>query len=177
MKYLITERQYNSIKEQEEEVLSFPFAFFNDDWNLVLSVMKGRPFKIEGNLILKTRKIKTLGNLKSVGGNLSLYSTIVKTLGNLESVGGYLNLYSTPIKSLGDLKSVGEWLVLSYTPIKTLDNLERVGSDLIAVHSDIESFGNLKSVGGSLDLNFTPLSKRYSKSQIKKMIDVKGDIK
>ena len=155
MKYLITNRQYNLIKE-EEEVLSFPFAFFNDDWNLVLSVMKGRPFKIEGNLILKTTKIKSLGNLKSVGGNLSLYSTIVKTLGNLESVGGYLNLFSTPIKSLGDLQSVRKVLNLGSTKI--------------------ESFGNLQSVGGYLSLVLTPLSTKY-KDQIKQLVDVEGKIR
>jgi broad-specificity NMP kinase len=41
---------------------------------------------------------------------------------------------------------------------------------------DIESLGNLVSVGGFLDLRETQLSKKYSKKEIKNMINVVGDI-
>ena len=65
MKYLINNRQYNLLKEQEEQVLSFPFSMFNNDWNLVLSVMKGKPFRILGDLDLDKSNIKSLGNLQN----------------------------------------------------------------------------------------------------------------
>jgi hypothetical protein len=43
-------------------------------------------------------------------------------------------------------------------------------------HTDIEFLGNLKSVARNLDLRGTPLSKMYIKKQIRKMVDVGGDI-
>jgi hypothetical protein len=67
-----------------------------------------------------------------------------------------LVLYGTPIESLGNLKSVGEDLFLYGTPIKSL--------------------GNLQSVGGDLKLEGTPLSKMYTEKQIRKMVNVGGDI-
>jgi hypothetical protein len=36
--------------------------------------------------------------------------------------------------------------------------------------------GSLQSVGGDLDLDGTPLSKMYTKKQIRQMVNVKGDI-
>jgi hypothetical protein len=38
----------------------------------------------------------------------------------------------------------------------------------------IVSLGNLTSVGGSLDLENTPLSKKYTEEEIRQMVDV-GD--
>ena len=58
-----------------KEVLSFSFAFFNNDWDLVLSSMRGRPFRIIGDLDLYESKIESLGNLQSVGGDLDLQHT------------------------------------------------------------------------------------------------------
>ena len=99
-----------------KEVLSFSFAFFNNDWDLVLSSMRGRPFRIIGDLDLSFKKIESLGNLQSVGGCLGLRKT------------------------------------------------------------NIESLGNLISVGESLGLRYTPLSKKYSEDQIRKMVNVAGEI-
>jgi hypothetical protein len=67
-----------------------------------------------------------------------------------------LYLPNTPIEFLGNLTSVGGWLVLRGTPI--------------------ESLGNLQSVGGYLDLIRTPLSVKYTKKDIRKMVDVGGKI-
>ena len=64
------------------------------------------------------------------------------------SIGGNLNLFNNQIKSLGNLTSVGGDLYL----------------------------GNLTSVGSDLYLGNTPLSKKYSKKDIKNMIKVKGNI-
>jgi len=43
-------------------------------------------------------------------------------------------------------------------------------------HTEIESLGNLKSVGGYLNLRGTPLSKMYTKEQIRQMVNVGGEI-
>ena len=94
--------------------------------------------------------------LYSIGGNLDLEGINIKSLGNLTSVGGGLGLYGTKIKSLGNLTSVGGELNLS--------------------DSNIESLGNLTSVGGDLVLYFTPISKKYSREEIKQMVEVKGTI-
>ena len=93
MKYLISERQYNLIKEDKE--LSFPFVMFNNDWDMVLSVMKGRPFHIQGDLDLYKSKVKSLGSLKSVSGNLNLHNSKILSLGDLEYVGGSLYLFNS----------------------------------------------------------------------------------
>ena len=73
-----------------------------------------------------------------------------------DRVGGYLNLTGTPIKDLGNLESVEGYLSLYGTPI--------------------ESLGNLQSVGGGLNLYGTPLAKKYSKAEIRQMVQVDGNI-
>jgi hypothetical protein len=99
MKYIITNKQYNLIKESEELILRIPnLSLFDNDWNLLQRYMekKGNPkYSIEGDLY--GAPIKSLGNLQSVGGDLDLYETPIESLENLQSVGGYLNLSETPI--------------------------------------------------------------------------------
>jgi hypothetical protein len=67
---------------------------------------------------------------------------------------GDLNLGNTPITSLPDNLKVGGYLYLENTKITSLPN-------------------NL-SVGGFLNLENTPPSKKYTKEQIKQMIEDKG---
>jgi hypothetical protein len=43
-------------------------------------------------------------------------------------------------------------------------------------NTPIKSLGNLESVGRDLDLRGTPLSKMYTKSQIRGMVNVGGEI-
>jgi hypothetical protein len=145
---------------EEKQVLYIPsLEFFNNDWNLL------------------QRFLEKQGNpLYSIGGNLNLYKTPIKSLGNLKSVGKDLYLFGTPIKSLGNLKSVGKDLDLRNTTIKSLGNLKSVGKDLNLNDTPIESLGNLKSVGGDLNLYGTPIGKKYTKEQIRQIIEVGGDI-
>ena len=72
--------------------------------------------------------------------------------------------------------SISGDLTLRGTPIKSLGNLQSVGGDLVLYRTPIESLGNLLSVGRNLDLIDTPLSKMYNEKQIRKMVDVEGDI-
>ena len=166
MKIVISESQYNRLIEAEEKpkILKFPsLEFFDEDrevaWNIIQKILERKgnpPYSIEGNLNLRGRPIKSLGNLISVGGYLNLSDTPIESLGNLQSVGGYLTLANTSIKSLGSLQSVGGGLNLKGTPIKTL--------------------GNLTSVGGDLYLNDTTISENYSEEEIRQMVNVGGKI-
>ena len=162
MKIVISESQYQRLIEAEEEqkVLNIPsLKFFNNNWFLLQEFLERKgnpPYSFGENLHLTGTPIKSLGNLQSVGGFLDLRGTSIESLGNLQSVGGYLDLTGTQIKSLGNLRSVGGELDLRRTLIKSL--------------------GNLQFVGGNLLLTKTPLYKMYSEKQIRKMVNVEGNI-
>ena len=158
MKYIINERQYKLLMEQDE-ILNIPFHVFNNDWDLLQKFLNRRgnpPYKISGDLDLFESEVESLENLISVGGNLDLEKTLIKSLGNLTSVGG--NLY------------------LNGAPIKFLENLISVGGDLILFETQIKSLGNLRSVGGDLDLENTPMSITHTEKDIRDKINVGGDI-
>ena len=138
MKYILTERQYR-LMEQQEEILKIPFGAFGNDWNLLQKFLERRgypPYEIIGDLDLRGTEITSLGNLTSVDGYLDLQRTPITSLGNLTSVGGYLSLYGTPITSLG----------------------------------------NLTSVGGDLFLRGAPIAGKYTKKEIRQMVNVEGSI-
>ena len=74
MKYIITERQYHLLKE-EEKVIHFPSIDYFGGWYEMQSYLdkKGNPlYSIDGNLKLIKTPIESLGNLTSVGGDLYL---------------------------------------------------------------------------------------------------------
>ena len=79
MKIAISESQYKRLFEQEEYVLQIPsLEYFNNDWYLLQKYLKskGNPlYSIDGDLDLRGRPIKSLGNLTSVGGILNLIGT------------------------------------------------------------------------------------------------------
>jgi len=160
MKIIITENQYKRLFE-EEKILTIPgLHYFNNDWNLLMDFLNSK------------------GNPKwRISDSLDLYDNKdVADLNNLISVGGYLYLRGTNIESLGELKSVGGFLYLKGTNIKSLGELKSVGGDLDLEKSNIISLGELKSVGGDLYLSGTPLSKKYTKEEIRQMINVDGNI-
>jgi hypothetical protein len=67
-------------------------------------------------------------------------------------------------------------LYLGGTPIKSLGDLRSVGGNLDLDRASIESLKNLQSVGGFLSLLGTPLSKMYTREQIRQMVNVDGEI-
>lgn len=121
MNYLITESQHKRLLEEEQKILHIPdIKLFGNDWSVLQRFLESKgnpPYSIDGNLDLMFSKIKSLGNLISVGGDLYLHNTRIESLGNLTSVGGLLGLRGTPIKSFGNLTSVGGNLYLRNTPI------------------------------------------------------------
>ena len=150
----------NILKEQEEIITLPPFHYFDNDWNLVLELSEGKPFKILGNVDLSNnQKITTLGNCYAVGGFLDLFNC--KNLQSLESltvVGGYLYLENcTNLQSLGNLTEVGGDL--------NLDDCQ-----------NLESLGNLTEVGGSLGLRNTPIAKTMTENKIRQQVNVGGKI-
>jgi hypothetical protein len=187
MKIVISESQYKRLIEAEEgqKVFNLPsLDFFDYDpfeaWKIIQKIIdkKGNPpYSINGDFSLRGTPIESLGNLQSVGGNLDLRDTPIESLGNLQSVGGNLNLENTPIKSLGNLQSVVGDLYLRGTPIESLGNLQSVGGNLDLYRTPIKSLGNLQSVGGEyLDLEGTGWGKMYNEKQIRKILNVEGDI-
>jgi len=100
MKYIINERQYKLLTEQEEEILSIPFAVFDYNWEVLQKFLEkggNPPYEIMDDLDLEDSRIQSLGNLTSVGGGLYLSYSKIESLGNLTSVGGYLDLKDTPL--------------------------------------------------------------------------------
>ena len=115
MKYIINERQYKLLMEQDE-ILNIPFHVFNNDWDLLQKFLNRRgnpPYKISGDLDLFGVPIESLGSLISVGNDLILFETQIESLGNLKSVGGDLDLENTPMsithteKNIRDKINVG----------------------------------------------------------------------
>jgi hypothetical protein len=183
MKYIINERQYKLLTEEEQEILHIPsLELFNNDWETLQKFLgkRGNPlYSIGGNLDLGEMNIESLGNLTSVGGYLNLFSCKnLTSLGNLTSVGRDLYLrHCDNLTSLGNLTSVGGGLYLRHCDnLTSLGNLTSVGEGLDLKKINIESLGNLTSVGGTLYLEKTPVSKKYSKEEIKKMVDIGGRI-
>ena len=160
MKYIISERQYKLITEDEDrKVLKLPGVEVFGGWEYMKEYLnkKGNPlFSVKGDLDLEETDVEYLNNLVSVSGNLYLWESPIKSLVNLEKVGGDVDLSDSEIESLDNLVSVGGNLNLYGTKIKSLDNLV--------------------SVGGDLDLRNTPLSYMYTKKEIKEMVEVVGDI-
>ena len=100
MRYIITQSQYQLLKEDEQEILDIPSVELFGGWDNLQEYLKRKgnpPYSIGGDLDLVRNRIESLGNLQSVGGWLDLRLTPIESLGNLQSVGGSLDLRLTPI--------------------------------------------------------------------------------
>lgn len=179
MKYIINERQYKLITE-EQEVLQLPSFNIFGDWETLQIYLekKGNPlYSLGGNVDLSHSDIESLGNLVSVEGNLNLLGCYkLSSIGKLTSVGNNLILSYSSIKGLGNLTSVGNDLFLmNCMQLTSLDNLTSVGGYLeLGGCEKLTSLGNLKYVGDDLDIYDTPLKKYIV--EIRQMVDVRGEI-
>jgi hypothetical protein len=105
----------------------------------------------EGSLNLSGAPITSLPDNLTVNGEFNLMNTKITSLpDNLTKVEGTLNLFKTLITSLPDNLKVNDGLNLGQAPITSLPN-------------------NL-TVGGELFLRDTPISKKYTKKQLKRML-------
>jgi hypothetical protein len=153
---------------------------------------------IKGYVDISNTEIKSLPNNLKVGGRLNITDTDISSLPedlklefslsasgtnisslpkNLKVIKGSLDLSNTPLTSLPDNLEVGKVLDIRNTPLTSLpDNLE-VGGDLIVNNSKITSLPKDLKVEGRLFLLRTPISKKYTKEQLKQMLPgVKGEI-
>jgi hypothetical protein len=128
--------------------------------------------RVGGNLDLFDTPITSLpDNLTEVTGNLILNRTKITSLNNLTKVGGSLYLFRVPITSLPDNLTVKRDLDLSYTLLPLLPSNLTVGGDLDLENCEkITKLPNNLTVGGYLNLYNTPLSKKYSKEEIRAMV-------
>ena len=83
---------------------------------------------------------------------------------------GDLNLGGMPITSLPEGLKVGGGLDLSDTPITSLPKGLRVGDVLYLSYTGITNLPEDLTVGGYLYLDNTPISKKYTKQQLKQML-------
>ena len=169
-------------EQEEEKLLKIPgIRYFNNDWSILQKFLEsqGYPrYSIGGDLDLRDSDIETLGNLVRVEGVLNLSKSDIKTLGNLVRVEGGLNLMRCfNLQSLGNLEYVGGLFYLyGNENLQSLGNLIRVDGSLNLSMSNVESLGKLKYVYDHLDLQHTPLSMKYTREEIKNMVEVGGDI-
>ena len=90
------------------------------------------------------------------------------------NVEGSLDLRDTEITSLPDNLTVGGPLVLRDTEITSLPDNLTVGGSLDLSFTQISSLPDNLKVELRIYLKNTPLADKYSKEQIKKMIEEKG---
>jgi hypothetical protein len=136
-----------SLKKRERE----------EEEEKILKIPGIRYFNNDWNLLQKFLESQGYPRY-SIGGDLDLSESDIETLGNLVRVEGDLDL-----RRCFNLQSLG--------------NLEYVGGKLSLFNSKyLESLGDLKYVGGDLVLISTPLSKKYTEEQIRRMVEVDGVI-
>lgn len=181
MKYIINERQYKLLTE-EQEILRLPSLGVFGDWESLQYYLekKGNPlYSIEGDMDLSHSNIESLGNLVSVKGDLNLLGCYnLSSLGALTSVGNRLVLNYSDIETLGNLTSVGEDLYLmNCMKLTSLGNLNSVGGYLeLGGCENLTYLGNLNSVGGDMVIYDTPLTKIYDNNEIRQKVEIKGRI-
>jgi hypothetical protein len=90
------------------------------------------------------------------------------------TVKGDLNLRDTQITSIPDSLTVRGDLWLANTKITSLPNNLAVKGDLDLYKTKITPLPDNLTVGGDLNFQNTPLSKKYSADEIRKMIEDKG---
>ena len=106
---------------------------------------------IGGNAYFRDSQIKDLGSLKTIGGNAYFNGSKIKSLGNLEIIGG--SFFGSQIEDLGNLKTIGGTASFENSKIKSLGNLETIGGNANFSHSKIEDLGSLKTIGDTAYFN------------------------
>jgi len=95
MKYIITDKQYQILKEQTEQVLKLPSVDYFGGWDNLqqyLTKKNNPPYSIDGELNLADSNVTSLGNLKGVKRgygmdyfqNMSALDRLIKKLKKLD---------------------------------------------------------------------------------------------
>ena len=146
------------------------------------------------NIWLNNTPIKRLPDSLQFGGSINLYNTKIETFpSNLNKINGFLDLTNTPNTSLPDNLQTAGNVILSGSGIVELPKNFKPGGDLRVdatkltkltddlyvwdldiSNSLINVLPNRLQINGDLTLTNTSLSKKYTKTQIQKMIEDKG---
>lgn len=196
MKYILTERQLDLIKESESKIFKISFDAVGNNWALLQKLLERRGYPkyiltghidltdhsnldfenligVEGNLDLRRSNISSLKSLKYVDGHLTLSESGIRDLGDLEYVSGYCNIAKTQrIKNLNKLRKVGKGLIIKESEIRDLGDLEYVGGTLNIYFTWIRDFGNLKFIGKDL----IGYDGDLSEEEILEKVHIGGDI-
>ena len=128
-------------------------------------------FKVDGDLDLRNTNITFLPTDIQVKGDLNLRNSSIKSLPSDLEVGGNLILINSQIEKLPDNLTVNGSLELSNCKnLQSLPNGLKVKSMLDLHDTNITSLPSDLEVGGSLYLWDTPISRRYTEEQIRKMV-------
>jgi hypothetical protein len=132
----------------------------------------------KGNLNLSDTPIQSLPPGFKVGGNLYLDNTSIQSLPPGLEVRGSLMLSNTSIQSLSPgLKVKGNLYLTNCKNLKSLPDDLKVEGALYLTNTSIQSLSPGLKVGGGLYLMNTPISKKYTEEEVRKMVPgVKGSI-
>ena len=165
MKYIISERQYRLLTEDEEQkVWDIPNVEIFGGWEGLQVVLRAKNnpfFRIKNDLELNELNIESLGKLVSVDGELHIKNSSISDFGELRNVGKHLRLYAVEnLTSLGKLKKVGGKVIIrSNVPdLVDLGDLEEVGDDFAMRALNVSSLGKLKYIGEDLNIDDTNVS-------------------
>jgi len=104
----------------------------------------------------------------NIKGSLNLEFTTVTSLPNGLRVQGDLSLFASAIKTLPEGLYVKGSLDVSHTYIESLPDNLYVGGDLWFKYSNIGEIPKNLYVGGELDIEETPLAKKYTDAEIRR---------
>ena len=174
---------------------NYPGAIERDKQKTIKKIQQYVKNNSKGDLVLRRNSPTSLpNNLNYVEGNLQLMGTKIRILPSKLKVDGEFTISSSPVVSLPDNLTVGGRLTLRRTPIKSLPSNLKVGSHIYIENTPISSLPDNLTVNGVLSLSYTnmkylpaglkveedfrlrktPLSEKYSKEEIRKMIEDKG---
>jgi hypothetical protein len=111
MNYLISEKQYKLILENEQDnILTLNLESFDYNWNIIVNFLKKRGYpkwKTYQSLLLTDENITSLHNLVEVN-HLDIYYTNIKDLGFLKKVNS-LSFDPDLIENIGNLTEVNKF--------------------------------------------------------------------
>jgi hypothetical protein len=138
-------------------------------WRKVLRYIKDG---CQGDLLLQGTQLEFLPeSLTNVGRDLYLSNSKIKKLPDkLEKIGGSLYLNYTPIEYLPENLIIEENLNLVHSKIKELPNNLKIWQSLSLDYTLIEYLPENLSIGMDLYVHNTPLSQKYTKDEIRKMV-------
>jgi hypothetical protein len=101
-------------------------------------------------------------------------SKLTKLPDELVKVGSVLDIKGSKIADLNNIRYISDYLMAYNSELKTLPDNFHCRGYVNCAESLINEIPNNLKIEGSLYLRDTPLSKKYTKEQIRKMIEDKG---